>query len=104
MTAHLVRLNPGRCGQTLVNKVNKVNQVVVWVADASVTAEADARAAAAAAQPGRPTRPKRALEGCGGNGAQRGRANKPSLRANSRLTLRPSRDWRALWLTAYKND
>lgn len=51
MTAHLVRLNPGRCGQTLVNKVN---QVVVWVADASVTAEADARAAAAAAaaQPG----------------------------------------------------
>ena len=49
MTAHLVRLNPGRCGQTLVNKVN---QGVGGVADASVTAEADARAAAAAAQPG----------------------------------------------------
>lgn len=49
MTAHLVRLNPGRCGQTLVNKVN---QVVVWVADASVTAEAEADARAAAAQPG----------------------------------------------------
>lgn len=49
MSAHLVRLAPGRCGQTTFNKTDVC---IVWVADASGTPDADARAAAAAQLPG----------------------------------------------------
>jgi hypothetical protein len=45
MSAHFVRLAANRGGQTIINKSDAC---VVWVDDASVDAEADARAAAAA--------------------------------------------------------